>query len=87
MMSVVFANAISISDWIMDGDALELCEKEAKDSENEELKTETEKDEILTKNFVHNYGFLLPKFLHNMKEIDLHSIQCREILTPPPDFS
>lgn len=85
LLGVIVANAVSLPDWIADGDALELCESEKKEAEKEELKTE--KDEICLDESKHAFSFLLIPSPPDKNEIDPHSIQCREILTPPPDFS
>jgi hypothetical protein len=82
LLSVILANAVNLSDWILDGDVLELCESEKTDTEKEEAK-----NEIFVHEFQHAFSFLLPNSLPDTNDIDSHSIQCREILTPPPDFS
>lgn len=86
LLSSIFANSINITDWIVDNDSMELCEGENKDAEKDETKPKHEKDEIFTENTKNSFISLLFKFSPDTNEINPHSIQCREVLTPPPDY-
>lgn len=86
IVSTVFINSYTTLYWSLDNEILELLECEKSDSEKETAKTQPKKVEFFFQNTLSYFVVVLTIFSPNANEVDSRPIQCREILTPPPDF-
>lgn len=86
LLGSISFNSLSALDWVGDFDATELYEMEQSEKEKEEQKKEKEKDEIFVTEDNNRFHSLLPLSGSINGKVTPNSIQCREVVTPPPEF-